>query len=721
MRSSKRKRLRSTKAAAGARTASPSKRKGYTRQLRLTTIPTTPPPITPPRPRSPSPPPTSPFTPSPPTPSSGTQNTKATQLTPTPTTPTPTHTTTPIATPAPAATPMTATAAPACGSTPVPTATLPAKSGQSPLHVAWVLRTPLSSCNPGVPSPHGRSRRTQLVLDVAPTPCASRRRSDSPRKSGSPRKSSSPRKSVPTPQGASLLDFSVSSVCATPKTPAAATPASTAAPLPFLFSPSPFRLGPDWGADRDAPVAAVVQLDLPLPLPSLLPPPPLPPPPLLPPPPSAAATTEAEEIPCTQQLELSQDYEPTQPLASSGGTPVKYSPPAGVWGKLVSLAGRYSNITLSGTDEILLGRSPAKCKYVFEEPSVSEVHCALSMMTVCDTLSSVVVEDRSSNGTWVNGDVVGRGNRKLLRHRDELSLAPPQKDNISFVFYDAKAAPAAHPGITNVYDVRHEIGRGNFSHVKLCIDPKTGDKFAVKIIDKVKHQEHKDKIFQEVKILEQLKQLHHPNIITIIDLFDSKRELNIVLELVEGGDLQEYLLRNRVMPEKKARSLFRQLCEGVLYLHSFNIIHRDLKPANILLGGTEEKPVPKISDFGISKILDQEGEFMTTICGTPQYAAPELLCKLFGSGSGMPSSAHAGYGKEVDLWSLGAILYHMLGGYPPFSNEDGDESQGTPLPVRIMRGNLTFAGATWREVSEPGALHHRGNISAIIDNAGAPH
>jgi serine/threonine-protein kinase Chk2 len=237
------------------------------------------------------------------------------------------------------------------------------------------------------------------------------------------------------------------------------------------------------------------------------------------------------------------------------------------------------------------------------------------------------------------------------------------------------------------YDIRTELGTGNFSTVKVGVHRETGRKYAVKIIDKTKflgQPQFKKSVKEEIDILTKIQ---HPSVISIKEVFESKLRLYMILELVEGGELFDHIVSNHRLAEPECRDLFGQMLDAVRYLHSQGIVHRDLKPENLLLArGRNGKLRIKISDFGLSKMVG-ERRLMQTLCGTPQYLAPEVI---------VHSRNHKGYSAEVDMWSLGVILYIMLSGSQPFH----DNGSQPALFELIRKGRYSFPDRPWAEISD---------------------
>jgi len=194
------------------------------------------------------------------------------------------------------------------------------------------------------------------------------------------------------------------------------------------------------------------------------------------------------------------------------------------------------------------------------------------------------------------------------------------------------------------------LGRGAFGKVCLGMHKLTRKLVAIKSINKeyLSEEKQKNKVMHEVGILLRLNR--HPNVVKLFETFETGRHILLVMELCAGGDLLNYVRKRKKLDELSAKYLFKQLIEGLGYLHSKNVLHRDIKLDNILLDG---KGMVKIADFGVSKQV-RPNEIMREQCGTPAYIAPEII-------------RDRGYqGFKADLWSAGVVLYAMLYGTVPF-------------------------------------------------------
>ena len=200
------------------------------------------------------------------------------------------------------------------------------------------------------------------------------------------------------------------------------------------------------------------------------------------------------------------------------------------------------------------------------------------------------------------------------------------------------------------YILGETLGEGAFAKVRLATQIHIKEKCAIKIVDKRLLDDEKDiqRLCKEIKIL---KNIRHKNIVQLFDIMESKTNLYFVMEYCKGGELFDYIVKNKRLNEKVACNFFQQIINGVEYLHKQGIIHRDLKPENLLL---DYKNQIKISDFGLSTFYTKNN-FLQTACGTPSYAPPEML------------DGQQYNGEASDIWSCGIILYAMLCGTLPFT------------------------------------------------------
>ncbi|KAI8896361.1 kinase-like domain-containing protein [Globomyces pollinis-pini] len=228
------------------------------------------------------------------------------------------------------------------------------------------------------------------------------------------------------------------------------------------------------------------------------------------------------------------------------------------------------------------------------------------------------------------------------------------------------------------YVLKHILGHGAFAEVRLGVKKSTKEEFAIKIIDLEKCAGREDMVETEINIL---RRIDHPNIVKLYEMFEFGRKIYLVMELVTGGELFDQIVNRGSIPEPEVARIVKTILDVIQYLHREGIVHRDLKPENLLISSASPDAEIKISDFGLSKIYC-EVELMRTACGTPGYVAPEVLRRQ-------------GYGKEVDLWSLGVITYILLCGYPPFYDQ-----RNAQLFRKIMSGRYTFDERWWGNVSD---------------------
>ncbi|KAF3940563.1 hypothetical protein ABW19_dt0208380 [Dactylella cylindrospora] len=201
------------------------------------------------------------------------------------------------------------------------------------------------------------------------------------------------------------------------------------------------------------------------------------------------------------------------------------------------------------------------------------------------------------------------------------------------------------------YNIVKTLGEGSFGKVKLAVHQTSGQKVALKIINrrKLANRDMAGRVEREIQYLQLLR---HPHIIKLYSVITTPTEIIMVIEYA-GGELFDYIVKHGRMDEDRSRRFFQQIICAVEYCHIHKIVHRDLKPENLLL---DENLNVKIADFGLSNIMT-DGNFLKTSCGSPNYAAPEVISgKLYA-------------GPEVDVWSCGVILYVMLCGRLPFDDD----------------------------------------------------
>ncbi|KAM9294154.1 MAP/microtubule affinity-regulating kinase 3 isoform 1-T1 [Gastrophryne carolinensis] len=268
-------------------------------------------------------------------------------------------------------------------------------------------------------------------------------------------------------------------------------------------------------------------------------------------------------------------------------------------------------------------------------------------MSTRTPLPTVNERDTENHTSHADGrqDVHSRSSRSGARNRNSIASCADEQ-----------------PHIGN-YRLLKTIGKGNFAKVKLARHILTGREVAIKIIDKTQlNPTSLQKLFREVRIM---KILNHPNIVKLFEVIETEKTLYLVMEYASGGEVFDYLVAHGRMKEKEARAKFRQIVSAVQYCHQKHIVHRDLKAENLLLDADMNI---KIADFGFSNEFTV-GNKLDTFCGSPPYAAPELF------------QGKKYDGPEVDVWSLGVILYTLVSGSLPFDGQNLKE-----LRERVLRG-----------------------------------
>ena len=206
--------------------------------------------------------------------------------------------------------------------------------------------------------------------------------------------------------------------------------------------------------------------------------------------------------------------------------------------------------------------------------------------------------------------------------------------------------------------IKEKIGEGTFSTVKLAINRQTGEKVAIKIMEKSKmiYEEDKNRLEREIEVL---KILRHPNLIHLYSVLKKDDTIYLIMKYIKGIELFDYIVNKTKLTEKEACMFFQQIISGIEYLHKIKYIHRDIKPENILINEDTKELI--IVDFGLcNSYSNSNKDLLTSACGSPSYAAPEMLI------------GEKYRGPPVDIWSCGVVLYAMLCGYLPFEDEDNN-------------------------------------------------
>lgn len=321
---------------------------------------------------------------------------------------------------------------------------------------------------------------------------------------------------------------------------------------------------------------------------------------------------------------------------------------------------------------------------------------------------SLWIKDTSTNGTHVNNQRLVKGSNYLLTQGDEIAVGVGvESDVIRFVMvFSDKFNPAKIPdnsgtvkdqGIYKDFIIKHEtIGQGAFATVKKAVERATGDSYAVKIINRRKalNTGGGGAIAGVDRELDILEKLHHPNIVELKAFYEDLDNYYIVMELVPGGDLMDFVAANGAIGEDATQVITKQILEGIAYVHKMGISHRDLKPDNILIA--QDDPIlVKITDFGLAKFSDNL-TVMKTFCGTLAYVAPEVITGKFGS-SQMELQQKDNYSSLVDIWSLGCLVYVLLTSHLPFNGKNQQQ-----MFAKIKRGEFHEAPLNSYDISEDG-------------------
>eukprot|EP01112_Ceratiomyxa_fruticulosa_P018797 TRINITY_DN6065_c0_g1_i1.p1 TRINITY_DN6065_c0_g1~~TRINITY_DN6065_c0_g1_i1.p1 ORF type:complete len:340 (+),score=76.27 TRINITY_DN6065_c0_g1_i1:179-1198(+) len=244
------------------------------------------------------------------------------------------------------------------------------------------------------------------------------------------------------------------------------------------------------------------------------------------------------------------------------------------------------------------------------------------------------------------------------------------------------------------YDMLEDLGKGSFSVVKHGRHRETGSDYAVKIMEKSKVLDKLDVVQVEVEVLSRMADSPHPHIIGLKEIFETDKHYYLVMELITGGELFDSIVELECYTESDASKVIMQLASAIQHLHQHGIIHRDLKPENLLLSDASSQSDIKLADFGLSAVFAEVKDAAHTkaelrkAVGTPGYISPDMLKTL--------DDPEHHYGIEVDMWSVGVIMYILLCGFPPFYADNDDE-----LFDQILGGKYDLPSPYWDNISQP--------------------
>ncbi|KAJ1921558.1 hypothetical protein H4219_000595 [Mycoemilia scoparia] len=313
----------------------------------------------------------------------------------------------------------------------------------------------------------------------------------------------------------------------------------------------------------------------------------------------------------------------------------------------------------------IVGRKGEK---VFDSPISSNRHCRIfGEQSNGPEEFLIVCEDTSSNGTFLNGQKIGKGNTVMLTHGDTLEIKKGHYFTYLQTVTTSSNSQSKELDLDSKYQITDKIlGSGTFAEVRLVLRKDTKEQLAVKIMEKRNFSTAGavgggTNYIQEINLL---RAIDHANIVRVYDVFETEKHVYIFMPLISGGDLFDYILSNARLPEEEAKFHTYQLMLALKYLHERNITHRDVKPENILVESKEPFSRIMLTDFGMAKAVGQQS-FLKTMCGTFQYIAPEIIQTNMGS---------------------------ML----PFSGDDGEAM----LFSHILSGHLDFTNEVWDSVSD---------------------
>ncbi|KAK7677517.1 hypothetical protein QCA50_019523 [Cerrena zonata] len=398
----------------------------------------------------------------------------------------------------------------------------------------------------------------------------------------------------------------------------------------------------------------------------------------------------------------------TQPLSQDGSPATP--PDRELWGFLIPCNQTMARIDFFRKAPLVrLGRNGSKDvgnHVVLPGLKISNKHCEIKWDGNDSRKAIITVADYSSNGTFINGEKLGKGRHGVLKEGAEIAFgtAVPQvgehsSEDYRYVFRLLAGGPPLL-GLHAHYTIIHELGKGAFATVMKGLSKESGTFYAIKMIQSNKLRaalthgssmshdgpQPTEQFAREISILERLQ---HPNICQLKEVFFEEANISLVLEWVPGGDLLDYILTHGALTEIKTQRITFQVCDAMAYIHAQGIAHRDLKPENILLSTQDknEDPIVKVADFGLAKAVDSY-TMLRTMCGTPAYLAPEVVCQ----------EEKEGYQSVVDSWSVGVVVFSMLTNQSPFV----DPVAASDVKMQIKHRIVEWAVLKQLNVSQEG-------------------
>jgi calcium/calmodulin-dependent protein kinase I len=416
---------------------------------------------------------------------------------------------------------------------------------------------------------------------------------------------------------------------------------------------------------------------------------------------NSAITTQIEQAASTpaspQKIQLS----PTSPKQKKK---TNYVPPPPITASVASSA---TIPTKNTTTKIAKKTSIQHSESVDTEEGSIDASKALSgsLQQLSDNFSGVQKTDHKEEADEYSDDEEDDFGELVLNNDDFCptvistmtnDLTVGDRPTMGATQYSARSMVAPKPDsesgmrFDELYRLKGVLGTGAFSTVREGFHRVNSDiSYAIKCINRKKlSEEDEAALLDEVAILKEMRHLH---IIRLYDFFSEPATYYLVMERMSGGELFDRIVAKAYYSEKEARDTCRIILDAVGYCHAHHVAHRDLKPENLLLLSEDDDSAVKIADFGFAKRVTEHNS-LTTQCGTPGYVAPEIL-------EGTP------YDERADMWSVGVILYILLGGYPPFI-----ESTQRDLFRKIRKGDYEFHEEYWGTVS----AEAKGLISSLL-------